>query len=272
MSGRIKKYLIFTRSGFQTVLAYRGAILLWFIGAMIRAVLMGLVWWAIYSFSPESAIAGYEFPQMLMYVILSAVVGEAIYTQTMGEITDDVHYGLIGMRLMKPINYRMQLGFSAMGAFLARIIIIGVPVLTVGTLTVVFGFGLTGIQWYNILLFLPACVLSAVMFDTFGFLFGQLAFRTHAMFGVASMSQIVISFLSGGIVPIALFPAWAQTVLAYTPFPTLISFPVRIFLGQVGWMDMLIGFAISIAWIVVLNVFAHLAYKSSVKHVVVFGG
>ena len=260
------------RSGFQTVLAYRGAILLWFIGAMISAVLMGLVWWAIYSFSDDPAIGGYLFPQMLLYVILSAVVGEATYTQTMGEITDDVHYGLIGMRLMKPINYRVQLGFSAMGAFLARIIIIGIPVLTVGTITIVFGFGLTGIQWYNILLFVPACVLSALMFDAFDFLFGQLAFRTQAMFGVSSMSHIILSFLSGGIVPIALFPAWAQTALYYTPFPTLVSFPVRIFLGQVGWMEMLIGFAISVGWVIVLNVLAHFAYRAAVKHVVVFGG
>lgn len=270
--GQIKKYLIFMRSGYQTVLAYRGAILLWFIGAIISAVLMGLVWWAIYKSSPESTIAGFEFPQMLMYVILSAVVSEAIYTDSMNQISEDVKWGLIGMRLMKPINYRMQLLFSAMGSFLARIIIIGVPVITVGTLIVVFGFGLSGIQWYNIILFLPACVLSALMFDTFGFLFGQLAFRTQAMFGVASMSQIVMSFLSGGIVPIALFPTWAQSVLYYTPFPTLVSLPVRIFLGQVGWMEMLIGFAISIAWLVALNALAHLAYKSSVKHVVVFGG
>ena len=270
--GQIKKYLIFMRSGFQTVLAYRGAIALWMVGALISAVLMGLVWWAIYSFSPQTEIAGYAFPQMLMYVILSAAVGEAIYSDTMGQINEDVKWGLIGMRLMKPINYRMQLFFTAMGSFLARIIIIGVPVLTAGTLIVVFGFGLQGIQWYNILLFLPACVLSAIMFDTFGFLFGQLAFRTQAMFGVASMSQIVMSFLSGGIVPIALFPLWAQSVLYYTPFPTLVSLPVRIFLGQVGWIEMLIGFAISIAWIIALNVLAHLAYKSSVKHVVVFGG
>ena len=269
---RLKKYLVFMRSGFQTVLAYRGMLLLWFIGALVSAVLMGLVWWAIYSFSPQSVIAGYAFPQMLMYVILSAVVGEVIYTETMGSITDDVRWGLIGMRLMKPINYRVQLGFSAVGNFFAKTILIGIPVIAAGTLIVVFGVGLGGIQWYNILLFLPACFLSALMFDAFGFLFGQLAFRTQAMFGVASMSQIVISFLSGGVVPISLFPAWAQTALTYTPFPTLVSLPVRIFLGQVGWSEMLITFAISIAWIVGLNVLAHFAYKSSVKHVVVFGG
>lgn len=269
---RLKKYLIFMRSGFQTMLAYRGAVLLWFIGAMIGAVLMGLVWWAIYSFSPDTSIGGYVFPQMLMYVILSAVVGEVTFTDTMGEITDDVRFGLIGMRLMKPINYRVQLGFSAIGSFLSRILIVGIPVITVGTIVVVFGFGLTGIQWYNIILFFPACFLSALMFDAFGFLFGQLAFRTQAMFGVHSMSMIIMSFLSGGIVPISLFPAWAQTALAYTPFPTLASFPVRIFLGQVGWMDMLIAFAISVAWIVVINVLAQFAYKSSVRHVVVFGG
>ena len=269
---RLKKYLVFMRSGFQTAIAYRGMLVLWFVGAMVSAVLMGLVWWAIYSFSPESTIAGYAFPQMLMYVIVSAVVGEVTYTGTMGSITDDVRAGLIGMRLMKPINYRVQLAFTAMGEFLSRLIIIGIPVLAVGTLTVVFGFGLTGIKWYNILLFLFACVLSSLAFDAIDFLFGQLAFRTQAMFGVSSMSNIITSFLAGGIVPISLFPAWAQTALSYTPFPTLVSLPVRIFLGQVGWTEMLIAFAVSLAWIVGINLIAHFAYKSSVKHVVVFGG
>ncbi len=270
--GRVKKYLIFARSGAQTVLAYRGAIFLWFLGSVISAVLMGLLWWAIYGFSPEPTIGGFVYPQMLMYVILSAVVSESINTDTMGEITDDVKYGLIGMRLMKPINYRLQLGFAAMGAFAARFIIIGIPTIAVGSLVAVFGFGLGGIQWYNVLLFVPACVLSALMFDVFGFLFGQLAFRTQAMFGVMSISQIVMSFLSGGLVPLSLFPAWAQTALGFTPFPTLIATPVNIFLGVASWQEILISFAVSAGWIIVLNLLAHLVYKSSVRHVVVFGG
>lgn len=270
--GRLKKYFIFTKSGIQTTIAYRGSIALWLLGGVIDAVLMGLLWWAIFSFSPDPVIGGYTFPQMLMYVFLAAVVGEITYSQTMGEITDDVHYGLIGMRLMKPISYRAQLAFSTLGSFIARFVIIGVPMITVGTLTMVFGFGLGGIEWYNIILFIPACILSMLTIDAIEFLFGQLAFRTHAMFGVSSMSSIIRAFLSGALVPLSLFPVWAQTLLAYTPFPTIMTLPVRLFLGQLGWTELAISFGIAVAWIIALNVIGHFLYKTSVRKVVVFGG
>lgn len=271
-AGRLKKYFIFTKSGMQTMIAYRGQVALWFIGGVINAVLMGLLWWAIYTFSPDPVIGGYTFPQMLMYVLLTSIVGEVTYAETMGTITDDVHYGLIGMRLMKPINYRAQLAFTSFGTFVSKFIIIGVPMILVGTLVAVFGFNLTGITWYNILLFIPACVLALLMEDAIQFLFGQLAFRTHAMFGVHSMANIITQFLSGGIVPLALFPIWAQNILYYTPFPTLYSMPVRLFLGQLSWVELGISVAISVAWIIVLNVLGQLMYKTSVRKVVVFGG
>lgn len=272
MAGSFKKYLIFAKSGAQTTIAYRGQIALWFLGGLINAVIMGLLWWAIFEFSPGDTVGGFKFPQMLAYVILSAVVGQVIYSNTMGEITDDVRFGLIGMRLMKPINYRWQLGFTSLGAFAARFFIIGVPMTLIGTLVTVFGFGLTGIVWYNVLLFVLAMLMSTLVMDAFQFLFGQLAFRTHAMFGVNSMTEVVMSFLSGAMIPLSLFPVWAQNVLYYTPFPTVTSFPVRLFLGMTDWKETLISFAVAVFWIIVLNVIAQLAYRSSVRHVVVFGG
>ena len=278
----IKKYLIFAKSGMQTTFAYRGQIALWFLGSAISAVLTGLLWWAIYSahavdgmtaFSDTNTIGGFTFSQMLMYVILSSIVGElAFAAQSMGEITDDVRYGLIGMRLIKPISYRAQLGFTSVGSFFARVLIIGAPLTLVGTLVMVFGFGLTGIVWYNVLLFLPACFLSLLIRDAIEFLFGQVAFYTQAMFGIFSITEVVTGFLSGAMVPLSLFPSWAQTILSYTPFPSMISMPVRLFMGMLSLQDVLIAFAVSIAWIIGLNVLGALLYKTSVRKVVVFGG
>lgn len=278
----IKKYFIFAKSGIQTTFAYRGQIALWFLGSIITAVLTGLLWWAIYSahaaenmtaFSADNVIGGFNFAQMLTYVMLSSIVVELAYAaMSMGEITDDVRYGLIGMRLIKPISYRAQLAFSSVGSFTARMLIIGAPLTLVSTLVMVFGFGLTGITWYNVILFVVACFLSLLIRDAIEFLFGQLAFYTQAMFGVFSITQVVTAFLSGAMVPLSLFPEWAQTVLSYTPFPSMISMPVRLFMGMLSWREVLVSFAVALAWIVALNVLGALLYKTSVRKVVVFGG
>lgn len=270
--GRIKKYLIFAKSAVQTTIAYRGQVLLWVFGSIVNAVLMGLVWWAVYKFSDGDVIGGYTFPQMLLYVVLSAVVGELTFSETMGLIGDDVRDGLIGIRLMKPVSYRAQLAFTSLGTFIARFVIVCVPITFVGTLIAVYAFGFTGLVWYNVLLFVPSCLLAAMLSDAVSFLFGQLAFRTQAMFGIHSMSQVIMNFLSGAIVPLSLFPAWAQTALAYTPFPSIASLPVRLFLGDMAIAEVAVSFAVTLGWIIVLNVLGQLAFKSSVRKVVVFGG
>lgn len=272
MSARVSKYFIFAKSGVQMQIAYRGSAVLWVLGGVLNATVMGLLWWAIFNYSGETQISGYTFPQMLMYVISSAVVGEVVYSGTANEISDDVHDGLIGMRLMKPVNYRAQLGFRAFGVYIMRMIMFALPIMLAGTLVSVYAFGLTGIKWYNVLLFIPATLVALLMSDTIGFIFGQLAFRTQAMFGVLSIMDVFIGFLSGRMIPIELFPSWAQTVLAYTPFPSMGSFPSRLFMGMMTWSEIGITFGIALAWLLVLNVLCELLYKGSVRHVVVFGG
>lgn len=270
--GAIKRYLIFTKAGFQTLMAYRGRIFLWFVGALISAVLMSLLWRAIYSFSDEPTIGGYTYSQMLLYVIVSAVMFEVTVSDTMGAIVDDVRYGQIGMRLMKPISYRLQLCFTNIGNYLGRLLIFGVPFMTAGTLIAVYGFGLTGLTWYNILLFIPASFIAMMINEAYEFLFGQLAFRTHAMFGVNSMSMTISGFLSGRMIPLSVFPVWAQKVLNCTPFPFMMSMPVRLYLGVMSTNDVLISFAVAIAWLIAINIIGQLCYKTSVRKVVVFGG
>lgn len=270
--GVIKRYLIFTKAGFQTLLAYRGRIFLWVLGSIISAVLMGLLWWAIYSFAEGPTIGGFTYAQMLLYVIMSAVMYQVTASDTMGAIIDDVKSGQIGMRLMKPISYRLQLCFTNLGYYLGSLIIFGVPFILAGSLIAVYGFGLTGLTWYNILLFLPASFLAMMINEAYDFLFGQLAFRTHAMFGVNSMSMTISGFLSGRMIPLSVFPVWAQKALNCTPFPFMMSMPVRLYLGVMSMTDALISFGIAVAWLIAINLIGQLCYKSSVRKVVVFGG
>ncbi|MCH5161004.1 MAG: ABC-2 family transporter protein [Clostridiales bacterium] len=270
--GIFKRYLIFAKAGFQTLIAYRGNVMLWLFGSLLSATLMGLLWWAIYSFSDSGVIGGFTYPQMLLYVILSAAMFEITMSDSMGMIMSDIRDGLIGMRLMKPISYRLQLMFTSLGIFIGKFIIFGIPTVIVGTLIAVLGFGLTGLVWYNVLLFVPALVLAFLVNEAYDFLFGQLAFRTQATFGINSMSMTISGFLSGRMVPLSVFPQWAQKVLNFTPFPFMMSMPIRLYLGVVSLPDVALSFAIAIAWIIVINIIGKLSYMSSVRKVVVFGG
>lgn len=267
-----KIYSSFTKTNFLLTFAYRGQVFLWLLGGLMVAVMTGLLWWAVFSFGSGESIAGFSYPQMLLYVIMSAICAETLYCGTADEIARDVRNGIIGMRLTKPISYQGQHAAMALGSFAGKLTVIGVPMIAIGTLVAVFGFGMGGIVWYNVLLFIPALLLGLLMQNAIGFMFGQIAFITQAMWGVLSMLDIFVSFLSGGIVPLSLFPSWAQSILTYTPFPSIISLPVRIFMGLCSAHEIWTGFLTSLFWIVILNILGALWYKRSVRHVVVFGG
>ena len=52
----------------------------------------------------------------------------------------------------------------------------------------------------------------------------------------------------------------------------MMSMPVRLYLGVMSTNDVLISFAVAIAWLIGINIIGQLCYKTSVRKVVVFGG
>jgi ABC-2 type transport system permease protein len=59
--------------------------------------------------------------------------------------------------------------------------------------------------------------------------------------------------LGGVVIPVELFPRAVQSILAWTPFPYVLDFPVRVMIGRISGPDMLAGFAIQLFWIVALG-------------------
>ena len=48
--------------------------------------------------------------------------------------------------------------------------------------------------------------------------------------------------LGGVVIPVELFPETMQRVLAWTPFPYVLDFPVRVMIGRIEGIEMLAGF------------------------------
>lgn len=268
----LKKYLVFAKAAINNTLTYRAEVLIWFLSGAISSIIMALLWYAIYQFSPESAIAGFSYPQMLMYLICVACINELMYSETYSTVVDDIQEGMIGIQLMKPVNYRTRLIFGALGSFCSRFLLTTLVSLIAGTLIAVYAFGAPPPVWWHALLLLPSIYLSLMLFDAIDFLLSLLSFKTQSAFGISQIKDAVLAFLTGAVIPLALFPSWAQSILAFTPFPYMTSMPVLMFMGQYSGIEILQNFAISMAWVIALNALCYIMYKVTVKHVVVFGG
>ena len=77
------------------------------------------------------------------------------------------------------------------------------------------------------------------------------------------MLFIPFLFLSGLLAPLTAFPPFVRTLAQWTPFPYLIDFPARVLAEQP--VDLLAGFAIQLAWILLLLPLVLLFWRAGVR-------
>ena len=90
--------------------------------------------------------------------------------------------------------------------------------------------------------------------------------------GVVGIVSAAVMFFSGMIVPIPLFPNWAQPLLNTLPFRGLVDTPFRLYMGHIPSGDMLIHLAHQSVWILALVVLGRWVLSRGLRRLVVQGG
>ncbi|MBL8056364.1 MAG: ABC-2 family transporter protein, partial [Anaerolineales bacterium] len=70
--------------------------------------------------------------------------------------------------------------------------------------------------------------------------------RVGAIFELYFALELV---LSGRLVPLALMPAWVQTLAAYLPFRWAFQFPIEALVGNLAPLELLAGLGMQVFWI-----------------------
>lgn len=86
------------------------------------------------------------------------------------------------------------------------------------------------------------------------------------------LRKAVIQIFSGMIAPITLFPMWFQKLSTYLPFKELIYTPINIWLGEVGYQEIIFVIIKQIIWGIVLYVIAKKFFKHAIKNITINGG
>jgi ABC-2 type transport system permease protein len=90
--------------------------------------------------------------------------------------------------------------------------------------------------------------------------------------GVVILLTTLVVFLSGMIVPLPLFPDWAQPIVQALPFAGLVDLPFRVFTGHIPPAGAVSVLQHQIFWTVVLVLFGRWLLAHGMRRVVVQGG
>ncbi|MBM2850859.1 MAG: transporter permease [Anaerolineales bacterium] len=90
--------------------------------------------------------------------------------------------------------------------------------------------------------------------------------------GIGRMAWIVVTFLSGFLMPVAFLPDWMQALMRYTFFPAMINTVVEVYLGLLDGPALLNALAAQLLWAVILYALARLVLAAGVRKLVIQGG
>lgn len=90
--------------------------------------------------------------------------------------------------------------------------------------------------------------------------------------GVARIMAAAVTIFAGLIIPLPLFPDWAQPVLQFMPFAAVMDTPIRMYCGDLSMSDLPWRLAHQIGWTVALVITGRYILQRGLRKLVIAGG
>lgn len=263
----MKTYLAFTRGTFMVGLVYRFGFLFAVIG---NAVYMGVayyLWRSIYH--NTTTLHGLNFDETFLYVGLGSGVFILLKTYADWIIHYEIREGAIASYLIKPIDFQIYALFASFGSVLLNALATTIPTVLILVfifkIKIVFGLGLV---------FFPISLLLAFLVSfSIDYFIGVTGFYTESVWGIVTTKEILLSILSGALIPLQFFPAIFQKILFALPFQAIFYTPLMMATKpNQDVSTLLTSLGIQLFWAVTLFIATRLFYNQAVKVLRIGGG
>jgi len=241
------KYLAIFNISWQNMLVYRLNFILWRFRTVLQLFLVFFVWWSV--FQNQKEVFGYTEESILTYVLAAALVRAIVLSSRIMDIAGHINEGGVVNFLVKPVDFigfyftrdlaDKFLNISFVIAELSLVIFILKPPL-------ILQKNLTTLS-----LFLISIILAVFLYFSLSFMFGLLAFWLENIWGIYFLFFMIIEAFGGGLFPIDILPSPFAQILLLTPFPYLLYFPAKIYMGVLSNFELLAGFSVLSLWVFV---------------------
>jgi ABC-2 type transport system permease protein len=262
----MRKYIEFARVQMQVHAAYSA----WFwantFSVLLRMLVIYFFWRAVYS--NRSEIESLSFDGMITYIIIAMFL--QMFVSGVGrELAHTIKDGNVAIELMRPYHLITRLIAMDIGD---KVIYFIRGALPLGILAFVFMDVTFPATWQSGILFLLSALMGIWIGTFFDLLIAILAFWTINLWGLEVMKEAVVSFFSGALVPLILFPEWFQTVSLFLPFQAMVYVPVAIYTGILTGTEAWLAIGSQLIWAVLLFFLLRVLWSVAMKKVTIFGG
>ncbi|MEJ7748915.1 MAG: ABC-2 family transporter protein, partial [Candidatus Limnocylindrales bacterium] len=241
-------------------LAYRGALVIWLLGLLLEPIVYLVVWTTV-ARAQGGSVGGFTAGDFAAYFTVLMVVNQLTFTWHFHFFEWRVRNGFFSPILLRPVH-PIHNDVAENLTFKALTFTVVAPV----ALFVLVSFGASSdTQPWNLLALVPALLLAMGLRFAIEWTLALAAFWITRTAALNQAYYVAILFLSGQVAPLSLFPPAVQTVASVLPFRWMVAFPVETALGRLSPTEVLTGYAIQAAWILVALAVLRVAWRAGVR-------
>lgn len=247
----------------QDALEYRFNFIFGLLAAFLPLGVILILWQAIYGADGVQQIGGYTHHKMIAYFLIMFAVQQITSTGALPwRLSAEIRRGHLSRYLLKPMDHLFYELFRLVGT---NIVIVGQLLLPLAVLALIRPDWLGAPAVTAIVPCLLAVSMAFVLNYLRIYIESLLAFWMEDTSIFYFLEDNIVSLLAGAWVPLALFPQPVYQVLRLLPFPYLLSFPVRIYLGDLSLPAIRQGMLIQLTWLVILYGLTRWVWKRGLR-------
>lgn len=270
----MKPYLAILSARFRTMLQYRAAAVAGLWTQVFFGMVIIMVFEAFYSSTELPQPMG--FLQLVSYVWLGQALLALLPWNPDTEVRAMVRSGAVAYELCRPVDLYTLWFMRAMAWRTAPTILRAVPMAVIAMAV----FPIIGLEEWSLrppslesgLAFAAALACALLLSSALTTLINITLLWTISADGAYILLTTAVTLFSGMIIPLPLFPDWAQPVITALPFAGLVDLPYRLYTGHIAASDAPSVFARQVFWIIVLVALGRWLLARGMRKVVVQGG
>ncbi|MBI2011978.1 ABC-2 family transporter protein [Candidatus Daviesbacteria bacterium] len=257
----MNKYLAVFKINWENALVYRLNFSLWRVRSVLQLLLVYFIWFSV--FQSQQRIFGYDQSSILTYILIAALVRAIVLSSRVMDVANVINEGSVANFFLKPISF---IGYYFIRDLSDKLLNISFVIFELALILFLLKPSILIQKNLSILaLFLLAVFLGLFLFFIISFIVGLMSFWVENSWGLFFLMYIFLETFGGGIFPIDILPSPYSQIFLIAPFPYLLYFPAKIYLGTLAVPELVKGFFILSFWIIVLYFLMVKLYRAGIR-------
>lgn len=253
------------KNGFQDATAYRIEFLFEILGsAFVPAAIQWVLWYALFKTGGAAEIGGMGYRDMVFYTLVSLLFSQIRGGDHDFELGEMIRSGQLSNYLLRPVGV---VEFVYIRGVAPRLFIAGFCLLAGLALGLFLGF--SPIRMLGAMFL---ALMGNIIHYQIGAALASAAFYWEEAYSMFMVKNMVVSFLSGELLPLNLFPPQLQWIWRSTPFYLYVYGPTQYALGRWTHEEYFFNLGVAALWMLAAWIAIKLTWGIGIKRYLSLGG